>query len=203
MKKTLKFTCAISLLLILFITGGLLADKQYLHKEFVRLHILANSDSALDQRNKLIIKDSVLSYLQENMQDITTTEQAIVYLQNTCPEIERFVNQKLEDMGCEYTARVSLTEEEFDTRHYDTFSLPAGIYNALKIKLGDAGGRNWWCVVFPSLCLPASAGAFQDTAVKAGVQEGLTDTLAGEGGYTVRFFLLDCLGKLENFFHFE
>lgn len=203
MKKTLKFIWAIILLFALFITGGLLADKQYLHKELVRLHILANSDTALDQQDKLAVRDSVLCWLQTDMQDINNTAQALDYLQSACPEIERFVNNKLKDMGCGYTAKVSLMEEEFDTRYYDTFSLPAGVYNSLKIELGEAAGKNWWCVVFPSLCMPTSTSAFQDAAVSAGVQEDLTDTLAGESGYSVRFFLLDCLGKLENFFHFE
>ncbi len=203
MRKIWKISCAILLLLAFFVTGGLLADRQYLHNELVRLHILANSDTDLDQQNKLAIRDSVLSWIQTYMQDTDSAAQAMEYLQAARPEIEGFVNDQLKNMGCEYTARVSLVEEEFDTRYYDTFSLPAGIYNSLKIELGKAAGENWWCVVFPSLCLPTSVDAFQDAAVSAGVQGNLTNTLAGEGGYTVRFFLLDCLGKIENFLHFE
>ena len=75
--------------------------------------------------------------------------------------------------------------------------MPAGTYDALRITVGEGQGQNWWCVVFPQLCLPAVSEGFEDTAAGAGFSDSLTGALEGE--YQVRFFLLDCLGWLENF----
>ena len=91
--------------------------------------------------------------------------------------------------------------EEFATRYYDTFTLPAGIYEALRITIGEGEGQNWWCVVFPTLCVGATVEEFEETAHCAGFSDGLTGALTGEDGYEVRFFFLDALGKLENFLH--
>ena len=81
-----------------------------------------------------------------------------------------------------------------------TFSLPAGVYDALKITIGEGKGHNWWCVAFPTLCLPATSEGFQEVSAQAGMNGTLEKALAGEDGYEIRFFLLDQLGKLENHF---
>jgi stage II sporulation protein R len=91
-----------------------------------------------------------------------------------------------------------LCKEAFDKRVYDTFTLPAGIYNALLIVIGDGQGKNWWCVVFPSLCIPAASETFADTAAGAGFPETLNRALTGDNGYELRFAVLDVLGNLEN-----
>jgi stage II sporulation protein R len=91
--------------------------------------------------------------------------------------------------------------EEFSKRVYDTFSLPAGLYESLRIIIGEGEGKNWWCVVFPELCLPATSEGFEETASCAGFPDALTAALEGEEGYEIRFFLLDVLGRLENLIH--
>ena len=83
-------------------------------------------------------------------------------------------------------------------RQYDTFALPSGVYESLRISIGEAQGKNWWCVVFPSLCMPAVGENFSDAAAGAGFDDGLTNTLQQKKGYEIRFFLLDWLGWLEN-----
>ena len=89
----------------------------------------------------------------------------------------------------------TLDKEVFDTRYYDTFTLPAGVYEALRITIGEGEGKNWWCVGFPTLCLPATSEGFEDVAAGAGFPDTLTAALEGERGYRVRFILLDLLGK--------
>ena len=96
---------------------------------------------------------------------------------------------------------VTLCKEAFDTRYYDTFTLPAGIYEALRITIGEGEGHNWWCVAFPSLCLSATSEEFADKAAGAGFPDSLTGALDGEEKYEVRFFLLDALGELEKFLY--
>ena len=83
----------------------------------------------------------------------------------------------------------------------DTFTLPAGIYEALRITIGEGEGHNWWCVAFPSLCLSATSEEFADKAAGAGFPDSLTGALDGEEKYEVRFFLLDALGELEKFLY--
>ena len=181
--------------------GTLIADRQRLREELIRLHVVANSDSEEDQSLKLRVRDAVVESLQQGMADMTDTEQAKAYLQENLPKIENLANQVLAQAGCSDTAQVSLMLEEFNTRIYDTFTLPAGIYESLRIIIGEGEGRNWWCVVFPSLCIPATSEGFEDTAAGAGFPESLTGALEGEAGYEVRFFLLDALGSLENLLH--
>ncbi|MBP3674704.1 MAG: stage II sporulation protein R [Oscillospiraceae bacterium] len=201
MRKLLKRIGICFLLVCLVWCGTLIADRQRLRQELIRLHVVANSDSEEDQSLKLRVRDAVVESLQQGMADVTDTEQAKAYLQENLPKIENLANQVLAEAGCSDTVQVSLDLEEFGTRVYDTFTLPAGIYESLRIIIGAGEGKNWWCVVFPSLCIPATSEGFEDTAAGAGFPESLTGALEGEEGYEVRFFLLDALGSLENLIH--
>ena len=184
---------------VLFWVGGLIADRQLLRQELVRLHVVAASDSEEDQRLKLRVRDAILESLQSDMEKLTDVEAAKAYLRENLPKIERVANRVLREAGCTDPAAASLAVEEFSTRVYDTFSLPAGIYDTLRITIGEGAGHNWWCVTFPGLCIPATSEGFEAEAAGAGFSDDLTDSLAGEP-YEIRFFLLDALGKLENMF---
>ncbi len=184
---------------LLFCVGILLADKQTLRTQIVRMHVVANSDSTKDQNDKLAVRDAVMQYLQENLKDIKDIYAARQILSKELGTLESIANQTLSVVGSKYSARVTLTQEEFEKREYDTFSLPAGVYESLRIQIGNGEGKNWWCVVFPSFCVPATGDCFQSTAVSSGFDQALVDTLANDEVYVLRFFLLDCLGKIENF----
>ena len=93
-------------------------------------------------------------------------------------------------------AVVTLCRETFDIRKYDTFTLPAGVYESLRVVIGEGQGHNWWCVAFPTLCMSATTEDFEAAAQTAGMDENLSETLTG--GYQLRFFLLDALGRAEN-----
>ena len=179
----------------------LLKDKQTLRKELIRLHVVGASDSQEDQALKLQVKDAVVESLQADMARLTDMEAAKIYLQQQLPKIESLASRVLQESGCSDAATVSLQQEEFETRYYDTFTLPAGIYESLRITIGPGDGRNWWCVVFPTLCVGATVEEFEESAQCAGFSEALTGALTGEEPYEVRFFALDALGKLENFLH--
>ena len=201
MRKCLK-RLGICLLTVCLLWGFLIvADKQTLQNELIRLHVVAASDSEYDQALKLQVRDAVVNSLQENMQNVADAAQAKAYLQEHLPKIEALANRVLREAGCSDVATVSLQLEEFATRYYDTFTLPAGIYEALRITIGEGTGHNWWCVVFPTLCVGATVEEFEETAQCAGLSDSLTAALAGEEDYEIRFFLLDALGKLENFLH--
>ena len=177
--------------------GTLLSDRQKLNEDLIRLHVVANSDSQADQEIKLRVRDAVVSSLQSDLAKVADVEEAKAYLRLNLAKIQQIANDVLEKAGFDGEAVVTLCREAFDTRYYDTFTLPAGIYESLRITIGEGSGHNWWCVVFPTLCLPATTEGFADTAAGAGFSDSLTGALTGETEYQVRFFLLDALGKLE------
>lgn len=177
--------------------GTLLSDRQKLNEDLIRLHVVANSDSQADQEIKLRVRDAVVSSLQSDLAKAADVEEAKAYLRENLAKIQQIANDVLEKAGFDGEAVVTLCREAFDTRYYDTFTLPAGIYESLRITIGEGSGHNWWCVVFPTLCLPATTEGFADTAAGAGFSDSLTGALTGETEYQVRFFLLDALGKLE------
>lgn len=203
MLKLAKYLWITAFVLCLYCVGTLIADKQTLHDDLIRLHVVANSDSAEDQERKLKVRDSIADYLREDLMQIDNAEEAKVYLQNSLPELEIVAEKTLLAQNCDDNVTVTLSKESFQRRDYDTFSLPSGVYESLRVEIGAAEGKNWWCVVFPSLCAPTTSEEFVDAAVTNTMNRGLASTLSGVEGYEVRFFLLDLFGKIENFFHFS
>ena len=201
MKKLIKLVIFGVLICSLLGITDLWKDKKLLQDNLIRLHVVANSDSADDQQIKLQVKDAIVNYLQPVMENFSSKEAAMAYVKENLTALQAVANRALDTLGVTDRAKVSFQPEEFLTRVYETFSLPAGVYDALRIEIGDAEGENWWCVVFPSLCLPATSDGFTDTAVSAGFSDTLTNTLTGQEGYHLRFFFLDCLGRLQNLFY--
>lgn len=200
MKKLLKRLVFLLVLVSCFYTGALLADKEKLHDELIRLHVVGASDSMEDQTIKLQVRDAIIVSLQQALEDATDIEQAKSYILEHLPQIEAAANAMLQELGSEDSAVVSFMEEAFPIRDYDTFSLPSGVYNSLRITIGDGNGKNWWCVVFPSLCFQASSTGVEDVAAGAGFSDELSNTVTRQDGYQIRFYFLDMLGKIENFF---
>ena len=176
----------------------LLSDRQQLRQELIRFHVVANSDAPQDQAVKLQVRDAVLGSIRDELETAADVKEAKAYLRENLPKIRKIANETLKSAGFSEEAVVSLCEEAFPARVYDTFTLPAGIYESLRIVIGEGGGHNWWCVAFPDLCLPATSEDFADTAAGAGFSEELTRTLSDRETYEVRFFFLDALGRLEN-----
>ena len=181
--------------------GGVVRDRQTLSEDVIRLHVVAASDSEEDQALKLRVRDAVIGALSDVMADCADARQARQVLEAHLELVRQVAQQTLTEAGITDAVCVSLTREEFDTRVYDTFTLPSGVYDSLRIVIGEGQGHNWWCVVFPKLCVPATVDDFEDTAVGSGFSDTLTDTVSNEKGHEIRFFFLDCLGMLQNLFH--
>ena len=190
---------AVCVLLVgLFWLGGVISDRKTLSEDIIRLHVVANSDSEEDQAVKLRVRDAITERLDGIMRKLPTAKEARDYILEHVEELEELANKVLKETGSLDSAHVTLTEECFDTRQYETFSLPAGVYESLRVTIGDGTGKNWWCVVFPTLC---TANDFADTAAGSGFDNGLTGALEGDSPYEIRFYFLDLLGRLQNFFH--
>lgn len=177
-------------------TVGIVRDRAFLNRELIRLHVVANSDSDEDQAVKLRVRDAVLDSIRSDLKMVGDVNQAKAYLRENLPKIQAAANRTLEAAGVDAQAVVTLEKEAFDIRRYDTFSLPAGVYESLRIVIGEGAGKNWWCVAFPELCLGAVGTDFCETAQAAGMSQNLTESLTQED-CSIRFFLLDALGQLE------
>lgn len=127
-----------------------------LPRDVVRLHVVANSNGAEDQAVKLLVRDAVLEEAARWYQGAGSMEEASSQLCTHLQSIAGAARQVLGEQGMGYSATAQMTEMYFPTRDYGDFRLPAGRYRTLRVTLGEGAGKNWWCVVFPSLCLPAA-----------------------------------------------
>ena len=193
MKRHLRRIALVVFVVVCIYGWGIVTDSQALRENFLRLHVVGASDSKEDQDVKLLVRDAVLASLEEGLDDLTDPAAAYDYVARMLPKVEDAANRCLQAAGLSDTVAVSLTEEAFPTRDYDTFSLPAGVYQALRVVIGEGEGKNWWCVVFPQLCVGED---FVETASVAGLSPELTGTLEGE--YELRFWLLEKLGEVKN-----
>lgn len=178
--------------------GSVISDRNALRESIIRLHVVANSDSHDDQTLKLQVRDAVLNSIREDLQTLGDISAARSYLQENLPKIQSVAQTVLKQAGIDQQAVVTLCREPFGQRIYDTFTLPSGVYEALRITIGEGEGKNWWCVAFPALCQSATTEEFSDAAVSAGFSQPLTGSITGRKPYRIRFFLLDKLGQLEN-----
>ena len=190
MHKFVKWIWTSVLIATMFCLGLLLADRLSLQKNLIRLHVVANSNTQEDQARKLMVRDAVT--------EAEDSVQAYDIIASELTNIDQIAKSTLMNAGDESNVQISFGKESFPARKYDTFSLPSGIYQSLRLEIGEGEGENWWCVVFPSLCVPDSVEAFSNVARDSGMNAHLSGTLTGQKGYEIRFFLLDCLGKLEN-----
>lgn len=200
MRKIIKWTLFMLLAAFALEFTGIAADLKDLQHSVIRLHVVGASDSEEDQAVKLQVRDAVVSYVDQALSHVMTLEEAKAWLSENLPCIQEAANDVLSELGLSDRAVVTLQSEAFPVRHYDTFSLPSGVYEALRVTIGEGQGKNWWCVVFPSLCLPAVGENTEDIAAGAGFSQTLTNTVTRQEGYKVRFYFMDVLGKIENFF---
>ena len=194
MKKLLK---RIGICLVLAASvwcGSLLADRQRLNDGLIRFHVVANSDREEDQAQKLRVRDAVLQTAAQLTADCTTADEARQALMAGLPEIEAAARRVLCAEGSTYSVRVSLQTECFETRRYETFTLPAGEYPSLRVVIGAGAGHNWWCVVFPSLCMAATGEDLERAAAAGGFDDEESALVTGgEEEYVLRFKTLEWL----------
>ena len=165
-----------------------------IYDDTLRLHILAASDSEEDQALKIRVRDKLLLEYGDALKSSGGIENAISSVKELLPKIEEDVEAWISEFGYDYTVKAELSQEWYDTRNYEDFSLPAGIYYSLRIIIGEGRGQNWWCVMYPPLCL--------DLAVeRAPGDDGIVDytreetRLVHSGKYNVKFKLLEIISR--------
>lgn len=137
-------------------------ECSFIRENTLRLHILANSDSPADQALKLKIRDAVLSHSGELFSGCDTRQKMVSAAREQLSDIQRIAEQTAMHNGYDLPVTVSVTDMFFETRRYDNVLLPAGTYTAVRIELGEAAGKNWWCVLYPPLCVSAAQTGFTE-----------------------------------------
>ena len=167
--------------------GWSLRAQRELADKVVRLHILANSDSEADQALKMQVRDAVLIRAEELLVASDGRGEAETALRDHLPELTLLAQRTVVESGYDYSVCAELANTVFPTREYDDFRLPAGNYLALRVIIGEGGGRNWWCVVFPPLCAQSTTDLAQ-TAMAAGLSEEDVRLMEEvDGGYLLKF----------------
>ena len=176
--------------------------EEKIYESVVRLHVLANSDSDEDQALKLKVRDAILAYVSPRVIDSKSREDAIKILQGELASIEDIAKSVVLEQGYEYKVQVTLTLEDYPTRNYESLSFPSGEYVSLRVLIGEAEGQNWWCVLFPPLCLSAASDKVSNE--EAFIAVGLNSdqykiiTESEDATYYLRFKILEAIKSAGN-----
>ena len=168
-----------------------------IYDDTIRLHILANSDSSEDQTLKIEIRDRLLLKYGEKLKGSSSISEAEAKANEFLEEIEADTEKWITELGYNYKAKVTLTQEWYETRDYEEFSLPCGYYTSLRVIIGEGDGKNWWCVMYPPLCMEMATEA-------SPADDGLIDyskeeiKLIKSGKYKVKFKLLEMASQLNS-----
>ena len=156
MKEKLKFIFTLIILFSVYIFicaySYVNAVSENLSDNVFRLHVIANSDSVKDQNLKYIVRDALIEYMDNLSENCSSKEEVIEITNNHIEDFKQIAENTIKNQGHSYSVEVEIGNFEFPTKTYGDVSFPAGYYDALRVKIGEAKGQNWWCVMFPPLC---------------------------------------------------
>ncbi len=196
MKFLVGFTC-FALIIGMFSSALPVNGEIGLYESVARLHVLANSDSEEDQALKLKVRDSILKQMEDSMKNCTTVEDAKKSLEENKDEILNTAKNCINSLGYDYDVSIELGEEQYPTRIYENVSLPAGAYYSVRVKIGQGEGKNWWCVLFPPLCVSTAIADNSDELASVGLTPNEVNILTNseEPEYEIKFKFLEFLKK--------
>ena len=190
-----EISIAIGLIVaIVFSVCGFGADCADVRDNVVRLHVLANSDSEADQNVKLLVRDALLKSGANIFSGALTAEDAVSMLEKERETIISVAENVLRENGFNYDVSVTVQREYFGTREYESFTMPAGEYLALKVIIGKGDGKNWWCVMFPPLCLPAAG---EKTDIDAILGKDGAKLIKSNPKYEIRFKIVEIYEQIK------
>lgn len=196
MNKTLKIFVPLFLVFVFMFSyiAPFIETSENISDQVFRLHILANSDSAEDQQLKLKVRDEILKKGETVFSSSNSLEETIELCKNNIALFQQTAEQCLKDNGSDHDVKVYLDKEYFNTREYDEITLPSGIYNALKIEIGQGKGHNWWCVMFPAICL----SSVTDDELNKYLSEDEQKLVNSDSKYEVRFKIVEIYEKVKS-----
>ena len=169
-----------------------------IYDNVIRLHVRANSNSDEDQSLKLLVRDAVLAYTEPLLAGVQSKDEAEAVLRSALPELEEISRQTLCANGSNAPVCVSLERESYPRRTYEAIALPAGEYLSLLVQIDEAEGENWWCVLFPPLCLSAASVDAEATCLSAGLTQEQYRLIADteDTKYQLRFKILEVAAQI-------
>lgn len=175
--------------------SGFTKDCSDIRDSVLRLHILANSDSEQDQTLKLQVRDRILKETEDLFNNTTSVLNAQEQAAQNIRKIIDIAEDEVQKQGFDYKVDAQVCNQFFDTRVYENFSLPAGHYNALRITIGEAKGHNWWCVLYPPMCLPGAMP--QEELQDSDLTSSQCDIIEKPETYQVEFAIVELWEKLK------
>ncbi len=154
--KLIELAIVLSLFICIISCFSFEKDCDSIREKVLRLHVIANSDSVADQELKLKVRDRIIEESGELFTLSESTEEAEQNLKNALGELSILTEKVIKEEGSNYSVEVRAEPSYFPTKSYGNLTLPAGTYKSLKVIIGEGKGKNWWCVLFPPLCLPAA-----------------------------------------------
>lgn len=196
MNKTLKIFVPLFLVFVFMFSyiAPFIETSENISDQVFRLHILANSDSAEDQQLKLKVRDEILKKGETVFASSNSLEETIELCKNNIALFQQTAEQCLKNNGSDYEVKVYVDKEYFNTREYDEITLPSGIYNTLKIEIGQGKGHNWWCVMFPAICL----SSVTDDELNKYLSEDEQKLVNSDSKYEVRFKIVEIYEKVKS-----
>lgn len=196
MNKTLKIFVPLFLVFVFMFSyiAPFIETSENISDQVFRLHILANSDSAEDQQLKLKVRDEILKKGETVFASSNSLEETIELCKDNIALFQQTAEQCLKDNGSDHDVKVYVDKEYFSTREYDEITLPSGIYNALKIEIGQGKGHNWWCVMFPAICL----SSVTDDELNKYLSEDEQKLVNSDSKYEVRFKIVEIYEKVKS-----
>ena len=164
MKLIIKSACVAFVLTVIYSLIPFQAECADISNQVFRLHIMANSDSEQDQALKLKVRDRVLEYTENLFEQAKSKQEAEQLIKTNLQDISNVAYDEVLKNGYSYTVNAEITHMYFTTRYYDSYTMPSGMYDALRITIGSGNGHNWWCVMYPSICI--SSATEQDEKAK-------------------------------------
>lgn len=158
----------------------------------LRMHVLANSNSIEDQKLKIAVKNNILKSTQELFIDCDNLEESIEIAQSNTELIKASAQEVIEKYNKNYDVKVYVDNEFFDVREYKDFTLPSGNYNTVKVVIGEGKGKNWWCVMYPAVCISACSDDFDKALTKK------EKKLITSKKYIPKFKILEIINKIKN-----
>lgn len=195
--KKLKLAIFLGLILAVAFSSvnSFFKECENIRRDTLRLHIMANSDSKEDQELKLEVRNEILKQKGESLKEIKSLDKAQERVKESLSEIEEIAKKVVREKGKDYPVSATLDKSYFTTRYYENFTLPAGNYNALKVTIGSGEGKNWWCVLYPPLCLPAS---MKDEELSEFLSEGEIELIRSENKTEYKFLLVEIFEKIKS-----
>lgn len=194
--KKIEFSISLAIITAIIFSVFSFADTaEKIREDVLRLHVIADSDSAVDQTLKLKVRDAILAAGTDIFDGSVDVENAVKKITPKIKTLEETANNVIKENGFDYDVAITIDKEYFTTRTYETVTLPAGEYLSLIVKIGEGKGKNWWCVMFPPMCISA---ANEDMVLKSALNKNEINLVNRNPKFEPRFKIIEIFENFKN-----